>query len=777
MKRMSILVVAWAACAGAVGAAQNETLVLAERGKAPQYAIVKGAMAGECETYAAEELRSFLAQTTGVTLPIVTDAAPLPTKAIVLGAAGGNPSAGDLGEDGFRLWADGDRLRIVASPKRGVLYGVYSVLERFAGCRWYASRCSRIPSLDAVCVPTRLDDTERPAFLMREAYWYDALRHPEYAARLRLNGYNHARSAPAKLGGDSFRFGGGLSSCHTFGRLLPVAKYFKDHPEYFALRDGKREIKEERAHWGYTQLCLTNPEVLEIVASNVIECIRRDPGAKFYGVSQNDNQLYCECPACAAVDAEEGSHAGTVVRFVNAVAERVEKVFPDVVIETLAYQYSRTPPKTRLRHNVVPCLCTIECDYSRAIDESPCAQNVKFRSDIEGWKTQTDQLYVWDYTTDFANYTIPFPNVLALQGNIKFFRANNVKEVFEQGDAQGAHGDFAELKTWLLAKWLWNPDLPAEPLLDEFFRAYYGAGAPFVREYFDELHRLQRAYTADGRHSLGCFIAASNPALDDAFLRRAADLWAKAAAAVQDDPATSYNVRMGAFTVDSLRVQRYQTSHDKVLWLAKGEPRSEQPAMKARAASLLARMKEAKYIRLAESPKRHDAILKTFTDMAEAPLEPIARGVERGTVEERHIHVNKLGTWGEYVDDPLAEDGKAIKMFNTHYEWCTQLWMKRIAFEPGVPYKLRMRVRCEKASAGAAFWAGVYDPAAKCGRGQLVRRTDQVADGYVWYDVCTWVPKESEYFWIGPGQFKKNGGKSAIKALYLDKVEFVKIGR
>ena len=85
-------------------------------------------------------------------------------------------------------------------------------------------------------------------------------------------------------------------------------------------------------------------------------------------------------------DEEEGSHAGTNVRFVNAVAERVAKVYPQKVIETLAYQYTRRPPaKTRLRDNVMPCLCSIECDCSRPISTGLCEETVRFRDDIEGW--------------------------------------------------------------------------------------------------------------------------------------------------------------------------------------------------------------------------------------------------------------------------------------------------------------------------------------------------------------------------------------------------------
>ena len=78
----------------------------------------------------------------------------------------------------------------------------------------------------------------------------------------------------------------------------------------------------------------------------MLERIRNDPGASFYGVSQNDWYNFCTCPDCKALDDAEESHAGTMIAFVNQIAEAVEKEFPNVIIETLAYQCTRKPPKT-----------------------------------------------------------------------------------------------------------------------------------------------------------------------------------------------------------------------------------------------------------------------------------------------------------------------------------------------------------------------------------------------------------------------------------------------
>ena len=741
----------------AVSGASEQTLAIAERGKAAEYSIVVPEKGSPPQKYAAEELRDFVEKATGVKLPIVTDAKPIPAKAIVLGDADATERV-PPGADGFRLKADGERLYVLGANGRGVLYGAYEFLERFAGCRWYASWRTVVPERDRIEVPSNLDETHTPAFAMREPYWYDVIEHPEFAARLRVNSRSW-KSFDEKYGGNPYRFGGGLGSCHTFSKLLPPDKHFGEHPEYYSMVNGKR-LKTR------TQLCLTNPDVLRLVTSNVLERIRKDPGAKFYGVSQNDWYNFCECPSCKAVDDEEESHAGTLVRFVNAVAEAVEKEFPEVIIETLAYQYTRkAPKKAKLRHNVVPCLCTIECDFGLPLDRSSCKENISFKKDIEDWSRQTDFLYVWDYTTEFSNYTMPWPNVHSLQGNIQFFRKNNVKALFEQGAYQGRHADFAELKAWLLAKWMWNPDLPMKELLDDFFVGYYGNGAPFVREYFERLHRLQREHSIATGTPLRVFYCLSNPAITDDFLREATVLWNKAIAATANDPATSYDVRMGAFSLDYMRMERgyklLSLSDRPCYRLSPGEA-------KVLAQSLLSRMDEAKDIRLAERPR--EETLATWREIANAstPAEPSASG----ELEERCFGVSNP-KWGEFVDDPKADDGKALKLFNTHYDWCVQFQLGKIVFAPGAKYKVQLRVRVDKRRDGMAFSSGVYSQVAKTVRASASFKTSQTSEEYEWYDIPEWEPQNGEILWIAPGTFGADG-KSSINGVYIDKLRFVR---
>lgn len=774
MKRLGLLLWALPVMGG--------DLILAERGKAADCTIVLPVAASASQRYAAEELRDYTQRLTGTRLPIETAGAQLPEHAILLGLKN-DP---DLGEDGFRLKAGDGRLEIVGSSVRGTLYGVYELLERFGGCRWYASWHTVVPPRDRLAVPDDLDDVQKPAFLCRDVHFWDMFK-ADFAARNRANGISH--NVQARHGGNTWRYVKGLGNCHTLQYLLTTKEYGADHPEYFAFHDGKR-TNDDRGHADFNvQLCLTNPDVLRIVTSNVLDRIRRDPTAKFVGISQNDNQKYCQCPTCAAVDAEEGSHAGTLVRFVNAVAEAVEREFPDKYVETLAYQYTRhLPKKTRPRRNVMPCLCSIECEFSRSMAESLCPDNAAFRKDIVDWGGATDFLYVWDYVTDFACYPHIFPNLGSLQKNVQFFRDHGVKNLFEQGACQGRHAGFAELKAWLLAKWLWNPDLPQEPLLDDFFTGYYGKGAPYVRRVFDEANRRILDYNTTSNRVLKIY---QKPwcedcvkALPDSFLEEAQGLFAQAAAAVKGEPPVySYNVRMSAFSVDFMLAERLRWGRSgKVVDFVRQaaetpeQARTRQERLRALIVSLQARMKEAGDIRLVSGNVRdgHTQVTNAWQVILSQPVSTEA--VPTGWVEEIGLSTLKPGEWTKIVDDPAAGNGRAVQAFRRG--WVVVFPMSKAVFRPGRRYAVSARMRADvlPGRTGNVFQAGIYDPDRK-GRKDVLgfyRSLDQVANprDYVWYRLGEWRPENaSEYLWIGNGQLDKNG-QPTTDSVFVDAIRF-----
>ena len=771
----AVMVAATAACAA---------MTIAERGAEPAYAVVLPDDPSPSEKYAAEELRDHVKALVGVELPIGPRGSQ---KAIFIGRAACPQAAARRVEvnapyqdDAFHLWVDADGNVHVEGGKRGVLYGVYELLEAYGGIGWFSSWRTYVPKAVKFCLPDGLDVRQKPAILQRTPYWRDVKG--DFAARIRANG--GFQQVGAKHGGTAFSFGGGLGVCHTFDRLLPAKDNFAAHPEWY----GYRSREGRRCGNGrHAQLCLTNPEVLRLVTSNVLDRIRKDPGALCYGVSQNDSHEYCECDTCKAVDEEEESHAGTMVRFVNAIAEAVEREFPGKIVETLAYEYTRKPPKkTKLRHNVMPCLCTSGVDFSVPISESRHPGTQSLLDDINGWGRQTRQLYIWDYTVNFRHYLHSFPNILALQGNLKLFRDNGVIGILAQGDYTGWHADFGELRAWLMAKRMWNPDLPAEPLLDRFFNGYYGKAAPLARQAFDLVYdECATAAAKTNTPPLVMYADIEREPPSEAVMEKVERLWLEAEAIAEtDEPVCRYNVRMGAMGA-------YYTVAMRLAYVGyrKGWPfiylthdmAAHARLLRAREAArrTLERIEEAeakghKVILVEHWPAEWMGVLRGMANALDPQTDRLVLPVSRLKIQMTNAC--------DMVGVADASGGKAIKFSNAGWHWAATFNMSGVKFDPGVEYRVRIHAKVDltgKADWGMAFSAGVYDKEAKRGCGMVEVKAGQVKDGWAWYDVASLKPKKSQYIWIASGKFDKTkfDANPAVNAGYVDQVEISRVCR
>ena len=445
-----------------------------------------------------------------------------------------------LGDEGYAIRTVGPHLVIAGGKERGNLYGVYGLLEDHLGCRWFSAEVSRIPKKRRVVLGP-LDETKIPVLEYREPYTFDCLD-GDWAARNRVN--SSSARLDARHGG-RVRFGDGFF-CHTFANLVPPSKYFAAHPEYFSLVGGKRQN-------GYAQLCCTNEDVARICTEKIRAAMRAQPDATVFSVSQNDTDKHCECPRCQALARQEGSQAAPVLYLVNRVAEAIEKEFPGKAVETLAYQWSRRPPKTmRPRPNVIVRLCSIECCFSHPLATCNSPQNRAFCEDLAGWSKVSDRLWVWDYATDFSNYLLPFPNQRVRRPNIRLYVANHVKGIFEQDTYETPNSELAALGGYLTAKFLWEPDYDQDRAMNEFLDGYYGAAAQPIRQYIDLLHdKVER----ENIH-VHIYGPPVRPYLDDALLRQANALWEAAEKRTAGEPAVQRRVRISRMSVDYAIVER-----------------------------------------------------------------------------------------------------------------------------------------------------------------------------------------------------------------------------
>ncbi|MBM4034003.1 MAG: DUF4838 domain-containing protein, partial [Planctomycetes bacterium] len=327
---------------------------------------------------------------------------------------------------------------------------------------------------------------------------------------------------------------------HTFNSILNPDQHFATHPEYFSEIKGKRQ-------GGRTQLCLTNPEVLEIAKKTVRKWIQDNPKATIFSVSQNDWYNFCECAKCKALDDAEGTHAATMIAFVNAIARDIAKDYPDKIIDTLAYQYTRTPPKTlRVEPNACARLCSIECDFAHPLDKSTHPQNQKFVKDIQGWNKLCNRLYIWDYIIDYGHSVMPWPNLYALAPNIRFFIANGVKGLYEEACYFTKGSELAELRTWIIAKTMWDPKYDTDKAIDEFLAAYYGAAAKPIRAYINLMHK---PVLDDPNMHIFIWTAPNAPYLNDKAIAEASRLFDEAEKAVAADPVLLHRVQVARLPV------------------------------------------------------------------------------------------------------------------------------------------------------------------------------------------------------------------------------------
>jgi hypothetical protein len=746
-----------------VGATECAQAMDISRDGHAQVCIVVATGAIEPERTAAAELQRHLTAVTGAPFMVrEEDTVPADTPQIVVGpgprfqAAFPEVDLAALKHDGIVIKTKGNQLFLAGGRPRGTLYAVYTFLEDTVGCRWWSSRGedSFAPDQPTLTLGD-LDEVYLPKLQYREAFYRDAFE-GVYAARSKCNGH-FERVAPEYGGHYTL-----LGWCHTFNQILPPEKYFKQHPEWYSLVDGER-----KADWA--QLCLTNDEMRAEFTRNALEWIRKDPTAGMISIAQNDCGGNCQCEKCRAAEEAEGAPSGLLIQFVNKVAAEIEKEFPDFLVETLAYTYTRKAPLHAVpRRNVVVRLCTIECSFSQPLDSGP--QNETFRRDIEAWSAVAPQLYTWDYVTTFSNYLQPHPNLRVLAPNIRYFVNNNCIGLFEQGDAGCSCGDLVELRAWLLAHLMWDPSRDANALMREFVQGYYGAAAGPVWQYINLIHDRAEATGA----YVGCFPPDTSAWLDLETLNAATALWDQAAAAVAGDDVVSRRVRRSRMPLDNVWLQRYGTL--RMMARLEGKPFRGPADLAAATEAFLASAHEfdAGAYREGAAFSDYEAALQAravpSSQRATPPVE--AEGLaddEWIDAQEGEMSFANAGVWVKVVDDPEASNGKTAQMPADHTQWAVQLPIPGDLGKLGLWHCYAVVKVDAAAESGGAFDLGVYDGPGGKALAQRRVTVEEAGTGYKTYDLGALKLTPGTYLWAAP-----LNNPEAVNSLSVDRYFLVK---
>jgi hypothetical protein len=445
-------------------------------------------------------------------------------------------------------------------------------------------------------------------------------------------------------------------------------------------------------------------------------------------------------------------------------ADRLSKRYPGMMALTSMYQYSRKAVKTmRPCPNVIPCLSSIECSFAEPLAKRSVRANGEYMDDLEAWGRLSKNLYIWNYTPGYNFFFHPMPNVRVLGPNIRTFRDNGTRFLFEEGGPK--YADFAQLKAWLISKFAWNPDQPLDPLLDKFFAGHYGAAAPYVREY---LEMSEDAVAAKPGVRFTIWERVRKDVYSFEFIARARELFRKAEAAVKDDPVRLWNVRLQAF-VPICMYLNWRADETKWIWATR-TPEKFKDCDDVRADIAYAEAFEKEVERrgdklyLAITPERNGRIWHNWKKMLE--FKRPAKGCDVATVGVHDLNFTHKN-YGELVKDPEAYGGECFRAFNTE-DWRGPVMFPfcNVAYDADELYTVRFRAKVEKTPGGKgeAFNA-------ELDKQRIAPTVDEVADGWQWYEFKPVRLKDWMWFEYKSGRFAKGGGRGAVKCSYIDRME------
>jgi hypothetical protein len=751
----------------------SDTIKLAENGKTNYY-IGLDAKASLPEKNAAERLAHYLKQITNVEYKIkILLPDQIPSKCILVGQSQaaqkilGGFDWDEISADGIMLKTVGDNLVLVGGRPRGTLYAVYSFLEEELGCRWWTADASYIPRKNELYLP-ELNIRYVPPFFYRDTYYYSTMgsyrgdsNESEFVVQLKLNGF-FARTSNEWGGHNDL-----LGWCHTFyGQLLPPEKYFKNHPEWYSLINGKRTFKSPQG----AQLCLTNESMRKELVARAGDLLRNNPDARIISISQNDSSAgQCECEKCKVLEKKEKSPSGPLLYFINKVATELKPEFPEVMVETLAYNYSRIPPHhVKPVDNVIVRLCTMGAKQNKPIADSV---NHVYFDNLTAWASITDKLFIWIYTANYRDFLRPRPNLHTLGTNLRLFEQKKVKAVFVQGDYPCRNGYFSELKAWVTAHLLWNPNQDENKLIEDFMSGYYGPAGKYLNQY--------RVLTHEAMDKAGILVdetcePLSYLSLSD--MNSAQELFDQAKKKVKHDPVLLKRVKAQEISLQYLwlvkyKELRYGTESGSIVF--KG-PRDIRKALNDFVQSC-----EGYNVEYFNETTKIDDYIPVLKQIVENYINPppspeICKTLDRNDWVEIQDSQFQVPAWlGKTVADPEASNRSAAVLNGDIHAWGVQIILGDIPDFKQHTWKVYASIKFNKKSDnGNAVAIGFYDTKMKTGdltSAKIIELSKVINGKYSDYLLGTFQFNPDMIMWFSP-----IGEKDTLENIYFDRVFFVK---
>ena len=471
--------------------------------------VIYSADATPVEKTAVQELTDHLKKILGRDVAAVKEGSAVSGRRIYVGYtkfASEQLGVQKFGAEESLLKGVGDHLIITGGKPRGVLYGVYEFLERFGNVIWLDPDHTVIPYNPALTWQKDLNLRTAPVFRYRGIYinginiskGREKLR--AYMSRNRENIFwqgvftkeeRERWGITPLLGRPS-----PLNTMHYYSVLWP-----REGMESARSLNVVGERDYSRSYCGPGQICFSSPLARKKVSEQMIGFIREDRKEfpsnppPFYNLSINDTQDRCVCKECTSRAKKYNSYAGTVLEFVNAVAEEVGKVYPDVRIQTSAYLFTeKAPDGIRMNKNVINRLSPSPYVGCQTMLPLTSPVNSETLLNLKKW-SELGKIHIWNYWVVFGNYpgrNSGVTNIPVLQGNLQLFHKLGSDYVFSECEFPET-ASFHALRVYLGYQLIRNPYQDMDVLLKRFFTAWYGAAAPAMRKFFDYQNKRQVA--------------------------------------------------------------------------------------------------------------------------------------------------------------------------------------------------------------------------------------------------------------------------------------------
>ena len=414
--------------------------------------------------------------------------------------------------DGYAVRRKDGFIYIVSPQPRGCLFAVYDFLERNSDIIWARpdEECGTIYSRAKTFEVREADFVEKPVFQMRGWWFCGPARHEasEYwHARVRCNfGCADQKKPDVLKRAIECGFSIGGASGHNMPQFMPD-ELFDAHPEYFAEIGGAR-----RRDKGNTQFCYSNLDGAALVGSNAVEKIaarlaemKSAHGIAFdhWAVKQADNMRLCECAACQADIPLCGgcvSRRGDVnfrsnqfFRYLNEVEDVISQSYPDLRVDTFAYQFSAPPPDVKVNEMYNVAFCPFIKNDRFSVTN---AVNAKWAARAEKWSKATKNIMWREYWGCASGY--PRQNSFVAADDLRWINSvlgftRVYSETMPDADCRKRNGkgpdyrlrwDASAMEHWVLSRLMWNPYVPVEKYREEYVRRTYRKAAAPMREFY-----------------------------------------------------------------------------------------------------------------------------------------------------------------------------------------------------------------------------------------------------------------------------------------------------